>query len=90
MKKITLYLIFSFGLATDYYVSTTGHLQNNGSFNQPFLKIQQCADIMQPGDTCYIRQGQYHENIIVNNKNGNSLNPLIFTNYKLDIIRLLY
>ena len=28
-----------------------------------------------------IRQGQYHENIIVNNKNGNSLNPLIFTNY---------
>ena len=36
---------------------------------------------MQPGDTCYIRQGQYHENIIVNNKNGNSLNPLIFTNY---------
>ncbi len=81
MKKITLYLIFSFGLAANYYVSTTGHLQNNGSFNQPFLKIQQCADIMQPGDTCYIRQGQYHENIIVNNKNGNSLNPLIFTNY---------
>jgi len=45
LKKIILNLILSFGLATDYYVSTTGHLQNNGSFNQPFLEIQQCADI---------------------------------------------
>ncbi|MAV92610.1 MAG: hypothetical protein CMG01_00355 [Candidatus Marinimicrobia bacterium] len=64
MKKIILNLILSFGLATDYYVSTTGHLQNNGSFNQPFLEIQQCADIMQPGDTCYIRPGQYHFKLI--------------------------
>ena len=68
-------------LSVDYYVSTTGHLENSGTFSEPFLNIQQCADIMQSGDTCYIRQGQYHENIIMDNRDGNNSNPIIFTNY---------
>ena len=81
MKIFIAYILFSFLLSIDYYVSTTGHLDNSGTFSEPFLNIQQCADIMQAGDTCYIRQGQYHENIIVDNRDGNNSNPIVFTNY---------
>ena len=65
----------------EYYVSNHGNLFNSGTFNSPFLNVQQAADIMQAGDICYIRQGVYHETINLNNQDGNSANPIIFTSY---------
>ena len=82
MKFLIVYFLLSFLWATDYYVSTTGDLDNIGTFDNPFLKVQQAADIMQAGDVCYIRQGVYHENIIFDNQDGTSGNPIVFTGYE--------
>ena len=81
MKKILLYLILSFIYPTEYYVSIVGDSLNTGSFDSPFLHLQQAADIMQAGDICYIRQGFYSENVIIDNKDGSEGNPIIFTSY---------
>jgi len=51
-----------------YYVSIEGNDQNPGTKEMPFRNIQKCADIMQPGDVCYVREGSYRET--VRPKNG--------------------
>ncbi len=69
LTKLTPTLVFcaawlfcqSSVFARDYYVSPSGSDTNVGSIDQPFLKIQKAATIMQPGDTCYIRAGTYRE-----------------------------
>ena len=71
------YLIYS----AEYYVSTTGDSLNLGTFDSPFLKVQQAADLMQSGDICYIRQGVYHENIKFDSKDGSSGSPIVFYAY---------
>ncbi len=81
MKKIISLAFISFIYSAEYYISNLGDSLNLGTFESPFLKVQQAADIMQPGDICYIRQGVYHENIIMNNNNGNEGNPIVFTAY---------
>ena len=81
MKKILLYLIVSLIYPTEYYISTLGDSLNPGTFNSPFLYVQQAVDIMEAGDICYIRQGVYSENIIIDNKDGTVGVPIIFTSY---------
>ena len=81
MRKILLYLLISFIYPIDYYVSTIGDSLNQGTFDSPFLYIQQAVNVMEAGDICYIRQGVYHENIILDNKDGTLANPIIFTSY---------
>ena len=80
MKKI-IYILICFVYSNEYYVSKSGSLSNLGTYNSPFLSIQQAVDIMEAGDICYIRQGVYHENISIDNKDGNESNPIIFTSY---------
>ena len=81
MKILIAQLLISFIYSTDYYVSKTGSLLNPGTFDSPFLNVQQAADIMQPGDICYIREGVYHENIIMDNNDGFLGSPIIFSSY---------
>ena len=52
----------------EYYVSVHGDDQNPGTKEKPFRHIQNCADIMQPGDICLVREGTYRES--VRPKNG--------------------
>jgi hypothetical protein len=66
--------------ATDYYVSTSGSASNNGSLSSPFKTIKQAADIMYPGDTCYIMGGTYRETVIPA-RSGELGTPITFTNY---------
>ena len=80
MKKI-IYILICFVYSNEYYVSKSGSLSNLGTYNSPFLSVQQAVDIMEAGDICYIRQGVYHENISIDNKDGNESNPIIFTSY---------
>ena len=90
MKKILntiLLIIFlsnSLIYSAEYYVSATGDSLNLGTFDSPFfLKVQQAADVMQSGDICYIkRQGVYHEEVSIDNRNGTSSSPIIFTSYQ--------
>ena len=51
------------------------------SLNTPFKTIGKAASIMSSGDICYIRQGIYHETISIDNLDGTSSAPVIFTNY---------
>ena len=64
-------------MATSYGKDT-----NNGTFlATPFKTIAKAASVMLAGDNCYIRQGRYHETIIINNLDGSSGSPIVFTNY---------
>ncbi len=86
--KISTLLIFlltfkSFSYATDYYVAVSyGDDTNSGlSVGAPFKTIGKAASVMSSGDICYIRQGRYHETISIDNLDGTSSAPVIFTNY---------
>ena len=68
--------------ATEYYVSPNGSDENSGTIVAPFQTIQHAADLMQSGDNCYLRAGIYHEEIQINNLNGNASDPITFTNYQ--------
>ena len=82
---ISNFLLFtkSFIAATNYYVAVSyGDDNNNGlSINLPFKTIGKAASVMSSGDICYIRQGRYHETISIDNLDGTSSAPVIFTNY---------
>ncbi len=63
--------------AADYYVSKSGSDENPGSKAAPFLTIQKAADILKPGDVCYIEEGIYSELVIPLNS-GTAENPIIY------------
>lgn len=51
---------------TVYFVSPNGDNANSGlSTQEPFASIQVAADLMQPGDLCYLRGGVYRETVRV-------------------------
>ena len=50
-------------MATTYYVSPHGNDAWTGTQDRPFRSIQHAADLLQPGDTCLIRGGEYAETI---------------------------
>ena len=47
----------------DYYVAPTGDDGNPGTIDQPWRTIQHAADTMVAGDTVWIREGIYHEQV---------------------------
>ena len=66
--------------AANYYVATTGNDTNAGTEAAPFKTIQKAANIVNAGDTVYIRGGTYNGLVLVT-KSGTAGNPIIFTNY---------
>ena len=50
-------------LPTTYYVSPTGNDSAAGTLGQPFATVQHGVDQLNPGDTLYLRAGNYHENV---------------------------
>ena len=69
--------------AETYYVAVSyGNNNNDGkSLSAPFKTIAKAASVMSAGDICYIREGSYHEIVTMNNKDGASGAPIVFTNY---------
>lgn len=45
----------------EYFVTKSGSLDANGTREDPFLTIQQAADVMVGGDTVYVGEGIYRE-----------------------------
>lgn len=74
MKKIVLALAVILPVcslcAADYYVSQKGSPDASGSLRDPFDSLQKAADMMEAGDTCHIRGGNYHEHLVVNGLRG--------------------
>ena len=67
--------------ATDYYVSTKGNDTNKGTLENPFRTIQKATKMMSAGDICYVRAGNYHETVAINELHGTAKRPIIFKPY---------
>jgi len=65
---------------TSYYVATNGNDGHPGTLAQPWRTIQKAADTMGPGDTVFIRQGVYQEQVIPQNSGipGNTITYTVF------------
>jgi len=82
MKYFILIATLSgFCIGSTYFVSSNGNDSNPGTVTNPFLTIQKAADTMIAGDICYIRQGSYHETIIMNDNDGSDGSTIIFSAY---------
>ncbi len=60
-----------FGLASSYYVSTSGDNSSDGSISTPWRDIDYAANtsIVVSGDTIHIAAGTYFEHVYINGKN---------------------
>ena len=85
LKNILLGFLFftSLGLysQTTYYVSKLGNNSNAGNFGAPFLTVSHAVSVINPGDQIYIREGIYHENIVLNNIDASNGNETLISNY---------
>src|SRR4029079_18282599 len=67
--------------ATTYYVATSGNDANSGkSTSAPFRTVQRAANVVNPGDTVLIRNGNYREDIEAK-RGGTASAPVTFQNY---------
>src|SRR5208337_4648431 len=46
----------------NYYLSPTGSDSNPGTISSPFLTLTKLASVIQPGQTAYLRGGNYYFN----------------------------
>ena len=69
---ITILLISTSSLSAygdNYFIATNGNNSNNGSINYPWQTLVYAASQVQPGDTIFVRDGNYHEGEIWINLN---------------------
>ncbi len=66
--------------ATNYYVSPSGSDSNPGTIDQPWATIQKAADEAGPGDTVFVRDGVYYEQVQIN-VSGAPGQYIVFTAY---------
>lgn len=66
--------------AATYYVATTGFDSNPGTLSSPFKTIQKGIDVLQPGDTCYVRGGTYSGGLVLK-QSGTSTARITLKNY---------
>jgi hypothetical protein len=62
-------------------VSPDGNDHFPGTIDQPFRTIQHAADMMKPGDKCLIRQGLYHETVVIKEQEAGGGKSLEFKAY---------
>ncbi len=67
-------------LATNYYVSPSGDDNNPGTIDQPWATIQKAANEANPGDTVFVREGVYYEQVQIN-VSGAPGQYIVFTAY---------
>jgi hypothetical protein len=61
--------------AATYFVSPAGDDASPGSAAKPFRTIQHAVDLLQPGDTCFVRAGTYRETVKLEKK-GTAAQPI--------------
>ncbi len=71
--------------AQHYYVAKDGADDNNGAVETPFLTIGKAVSVLQPGDTCFIKEGVYRETVNAS-VNGTASNPIVITNFGSDSV----
>ena len=66
---------------TTYYVAPGGSDSNPGTEAQPWATIQHAADVLQPGDTVYVRAGTYTEDVEIHVSGSATGGYITFRNY---------
>ncbi|MCK5331734.1 MAG: hypothetical protein KAK01_10010, partial [Candidatus Marinimicrobia bacterium] len=73
LNKTTLLIsiiLISIANSTTWYISTSGNDNNNGTSDyDAFATIQHGIDMSTNGDTVFVEEGTYYENINFNGKN---------------------
>lgn len=83
IQKACMDALESRTLMSVYYVSTHGSNSGNGSFNSPYLTIQQAANVANWGDTVEIEGGDYRETVTP------AHSGVTFTNYDGQSVTIL-
>jgi hypothetical protein len=78
---ILAFLVAQAGHAQAYYVAPSGSDENPGTLARPFRTIQHAADVMTPGDTCFVREGVYRETVRPGHS-GEKSKPITFAAYR--------
>ena len=73
--------------ATQYFVAPEGADTSPGSRVRPFATVQKAADVMAPGDTCWVRGGTYRETVALK-RSGQEGKPLRFAAYPGEVVTL--
>ncbi|WP_040356673.1 DUF7594 domain-containing protein, partial [Colwellia piezophila] len=60
----------------------------SGESGSSFLNIQAAVDVVQPGDTIYLRGGNYHEEVNATNLQGTQSAPIKITNWNGESVRM--
>ena len=87
---IVLGLIIShtIGAQVTVYVSQNDgdDIQGNGSIQNPYQTIGKAISVISESDTIIIREGIYHEQIIINNLNATENLPTVIKNYQNETV----
>jgi hypothetical protein len=67
-----------------YYVSPSGNDSSPGTESQPWKTLQKACSALTPGDTVYVKAGQYNEKITVNVSGTASGGYIVIRNYEDD------
>ncbi|MEO0925647.1 MAG: right-handed parallel beta-helix repeat-containing protein [Cyanobacteria bacterium J06643_13] len=96
MKKLKI-ILFGMGIfaclavskndQSSYYVATNGSDDNPGTLSRPFKTIQKCAELVQPGSTCWLRGGIYRETVTPK-ASGKSNKPIAFAAYNKEQVTI--
>ena len=70
-----------------YFVSPQGSDRNPGTIARPFKTIQKCADLVRPGETCWLRRGTYRETVRPA-ASGTSTEPITFKAYQQERVTI--
>ena len=70
-----------------YFVSPQGSDDNPGTIARPFKTIQKCAELVQPGSTCWLRQGTYRETVRPK-ISGTDTKPITFAAYNQEAVTI--
>ncbi|MGD8239354.1 MAG: right-handed parallel beta-helix repeat-containing protein [Armatimonadota bacterium] len=82
-----LVLATSASWAGEYYVAPDGSDGGPGTQQEPLRTIQRAADMLRPGDTCYVREGTYRETVSVA-RSGEPGRPIRFAAYPGETVTL--
>lgn len=75
------------GRTEGYFVAPNGSDNNPGTIDRPFKTAQQCANVVKPGETCWLRAGVYRETIkpLVS---GTESEPITFAAYRDEVVTI--
>ena len=73
--------------AEGYFVSPNGSDNNPGTIARPFKTIQKCAELVRPGETCWLRKGIYRETVRPR-FSGTGSKPITFAAYRKESVTI--